>query len=134
MKIISNTLTTDNIARVASDLGFEAYGLTSEGTRKRGKWAGKTVFNTLLRPGPNMIKGSDLDYRYRATQIYSGRRIWAINWEGHRDFMLGIFELDPNATIDSSLARYNGVDEFERLHTLTGSDMNRGYRPKVSAS
>src|SRR3954454_7260720 len=98
MLLISASLTYEDVYNAAKDLGFEAHGLTNQGVRRGGKWRGKRVLSTLLRPGPNMVKGSELDDRYRAISagyFGAGRRIWAINWEGHRDFMRAIFEIDP---------------------------------------
>lgn len=108
-------------------LGIEIYNYNYEGLRKRGPWKDKHCHNFVLRP----LHGDNGD-KYRATG-YNGRRLWAVDWTGHRDFMRAVFEKDPNTVIDTALARYEGAEQFERLHTQTGSDMNRGFTKKVTA-
>jgi hypothetical protein len=63
----------------------------------------------------------------------NGRRKWAVSWEGHRAFMVTLFDADICAVLDSALARYNGRDEFVRLHGRTGSNLGSGYATKVVA-
>ena len=50
---------------------------------------------------------------------YHGRRLPAVSWEGHREFMLVVFERFPEARIKSAIADYKGRAEFFRLHPET---------------
>lgn len=125
MKFYS-TLTLEDCTSIARDLGLVLYSTADFGIRVRGKYAGKRALAFLLRPSRDM----DDDYR---SYGQGGRRIHAVNWYGHRDFMRQLFDRDPDATLDSALARYHGREQFDALHGLTGEDLNRGYQPKVTA-
>jgi len=120
---IYSTLSASELSNIAGSLGITTYNVTDNGVRTHGKYAGKRHVSLTLRP---------LTERYRARSD-SGRRLWAVDWEGHRDFMREVFGSDAGATIDSALARYRGQAEFERLHRLTGSNLGFGYREKVTA-
>lgn len=50
----------------------------------------------------------------------SGRHTIAVSWEAHRDVMRALFRRDPEARIQSALAVYRGVDDFERTYEATG--------------
>jgi len=123
---IYSTLAASDLESIAQRLGIITYNVADHGMVSRGRNAGKHKVSLVLRPQT----GSD---RYRAFADYSGRRKWAVTWEGHRDFMTNVFARDQSATIDSALARYRGVQEFLDLYPLTGSDLNHGFKAKVAA-
>lgn len=61
---------------------------------------------------------------------HTGRKIAAVCWHGHRDFMLALFRLAPDARIKTALADYRGADDFERKYRQTygnGNHYNLSY-------
>jgi hypothetical protein len=56
----------------------------------------------------------------RANKDGSLRRIpGAVCWHGHRAFMRAVFELAPEARIQTGLADYRGKEHFEATHGAT---------------
>ncbi len=51
----------------------------------------------------------------------TGRHSVNLCWHGHTAFMEALFALEPDARIESALARYNGVAEFNAHYDATGS-------------
>lgn len=59
-----------------------------------------------------------------------GRRIAAVCWHGHRDFMRALFRTNPEARIKTALADYRGSEDFERKFSGTygnGNSYNLDY-------
>lgn len=50
-----------------------------------------------------------------------GRRLIAVCWHAHRDVMLAIFNVNPDARITTMLADYRGIDSFLHHHLNTAS-------------
>jgi len=75
-----------------------------------------------LRPDKTLGR-SEGDYKYQRTSA-SGfspdRRVFAVCWHGHRDFMKELFERDPDARIKSMFADYRGKEQFEDKFEATG--------------
>jgi hypothetical protein len=102
---------------MAERLGMQLYDLRDGGERVRGRNAGRHEYRFTLRP-PH---GGDREAKYRAVRDapygQSGeRRIWAICWHGHRDFMRAVFALDTDATFKTSVDTWDGSDDFENRH------------------
>src|ERR1700738_1255430 len=53
------------------------------------------------------------------------RHIGAVCWHGYRDFMLDVFKGAPEAVMVTAMARYEGIEDFERKFEYTG-DQNVG--------
>jgi len=79
------------------------------------------------------------NYKYQRTSS-SGfnpeRRVHAVCWHGHRDFMRAIFKREPNARIKTMWADYKGSQDFERkfgatAHLNVGSMMYPAYAGSV---
>lgn len=87
--------------------GIQLFDTRDEGVRTRGKYAGKRALKLSLRP---------IDDTYRKQNPLTGRRIWAVDWFGHRDFMRGVFELDPTATFVTIVGTWAGSEDFEARH------------------
>lgn len=49
-----------------------------------------------------------------------GRRVNAVCWHGHRDFMYRLFDKFPCATLKTSIATYRGLDDFTAKFNETG--------------
>lgn len=79
------------------------------------------AFSFGLRPLTSLGK-IDGDYKYQRTSA-SGfrpeRRVFAVCWHGHRDFMRALYARDPEARIKSALADYKHSDHFEGTHEDT---------------
>lgn len=60
-----------------------------------------------------------------AKRSNTGRRIAACCWHAHRDVMIAIFNVNPEALLVTAMARYEGRDGFERNYPATG-DANIG--------
>ena len=106
------TLTEDEQREIGRELGIELYELREHGQRVR-------RYQYTLRPATE---------RYRSWDPMSGRRIWAVCWHGHRDYMRAVYELDPSARFKSAMADYRGADDFESkfpdtAYTNVGSQM-----------
>lgn len=67
-----------------------------------------------------------------ARRSWKGRRLPCACWHVHRDFLKAFFELEPEATVSTSLAVYRGHDGFLRdfpqtAKTNIGGVMRNGY-------
>jgi hypothetical protein len=51
----------------------------------------------------------------------TGRRIHAVCWHGHRDFLRSLFARTPSAVVISCVARYENSADFEASFAATGS-------------
>jgi len=49
-----------------------------------------------------------------------GRRVNAVCWHGHRDFMYKMFDKFPHATLKTSIVTYKGLDDFTEKFNETG--------------
>src|SRR5690606_19018612 len=106
MKVLNVSLGT--LEAVAESVGVKLYIVRQ--TNRKG-----TAWQLTLRPA------GDRYYR----RGHSGRRIWAVCWHGHRDFFRALFERAPNAKVRTVVASYDGREDFERTHSITG-DRNIG--------
>jgi hypothetical protein len=120
---IYSVLGPEELDTIANVQGIRTVELRDLGPApQRGRYAGKRHVALMLRPVT--------DYKRR---FKGERRVSAVTWEAHRDYMREIFARDPSATIDTVSARYRGADEFERLHAFTSRDpFGRSYG-KVTA-
>ncbi len=68
-----------------------------------------------LRPsGPKDTYGNYRYQRLSASWYNDTRRVHAVCWHGHRDFMIELFELDPDARVKTAIADYRGKADFEQ--------------------
>ena len=51
----------------------------------------------------------------------TGRRIHAVCWHGHRDFLRALFVRTPSAVVITAIARYEGSADFEASFAATGN-------------
>lgn len=107
MELRSETITHSDLQSLAEKLGMEIYNYRRD---SRQRTADVQLFT--LRP---------INETYRA---YSdeGRKLWAVSWEGHRDFMVELFDMDPEASLKSALATYKGRQDFWDGHAATRHD------------
>lgn len=77
------------------------------------------AWNFTLRPTGVKIDG---DYKYQRTSasgFHADRRVHAVCWHGHRDFMLAIYKREPEARIKTMWADYRGVEDFLEKYPQT---------------
>jgi hypothetical protein len=105
---------------VAESFGFRLYNDSRVGRA--------TQF--VLRPGPAMGN----KYRRTSASFYGGfrkdgtpRRVWAVCYHGHWDFMEALFALNPEARVKTAKADYRGLAGFNALAPAVG-DQNIGAR------
>jgi hypothetical protein len=126
MKLYTEHLTLEDLRQIGAPMGIRLENAT-EGMlrRQRGKFAGKYEHSFVLRPD-----GSQASEYYRLVRDnpYSPsgkRRVHAISWQGHWDFMVQLFNKDPDAVLVSAIGRYEGREGFYRDAPATG-DRNIG--------
>jgi hypothetical protein len=86
---------------------------------EKGKNKGKLNYiNFCLRPiGDN--------YRKISHKFGKERKVWAVCWHGHRDFMIELFRYNPNAKLTSSPLNgpssivYDGKEDFYNKYENT---------------
>lgn len=74
--------------------------------------------------------GADKEH-YRS--IKRGRRIAAVCWHGHRDFMRALYRRSPDMRLKTALADYRGADGFERAFPDTGRvNVGSAFEPQAA--
>jgi len=84
--------------------------------------------NIRFKSGPT-IKGKGFSFTLTVNSSGSsggrrsntGRKIAAACWHAHRDFFYALFELKPEAVVISSMARYEGFEDFEQEYHNSGN-------------
>lgn len=115
--------------------------IAEAGLKVYGEWSDYGHGNGIVREGralrfrlgldttqPRHNPGNFLPYQRRST--YSGRKVAAVCWHGHRDFMRALYRLAPDARIKTALADYHGAEDFERQFRSTygvGNGWNISY-------
>lgn len=80
----------------------------------RGRNAGRTLYTFVLRPDRSTANADGNCRHQRESAGYSsqGRKVHAVCWHGHADFMTLVFEADDTARIETGIATYAGRDDF----------------------
>lgn len=66
-----------------------------------------------LRPAGEKRNGNYIYQRTSASGWHAERRVHAVCWHGHRDFMREVFRVNPDARIKTGWADYKGSEDFE---------------------
>jgi len=111
-------LSESELRDIASDVGVAIHSDFSRGgIRKDGRaWRFRLALDST-------VPKRDSGYKYQRTSasgFHEGRRVAAVCWHGHRDYMRAIFARDPEARIKTSWADYKGSENFERDFPETG--------------
>lgn len=79
------------------------------------------AYSFVLRPDSKRKRDEwgNLPYQRRSASVYNERRVHAVCWHGHRDFMRELFARDPEARIKTSWADYRGRESFEDTFPAT---------------
>jgi len=104
--------TPEQISEVVSAVSVLSFGanLRFEETRSEQTRRGWTVLGVLR------VRDSG---RTGARLGPSGRRSVAASWEAHRDVMWGLFDLNPEGRIVTSIADYRGREDFVSKYRAT---------------
>jgi hypothetical protein len=107
------TLTPAEIRECAAEVGVQIHG---DSITKVGR-----AWNFRL----GLLSGvkRDKDHKYQRTSasgFNADRRVNAVCWHGHRDFMRALFRRDRDARIKSYFSDYKGSDDFEATFPETG--------------
>lgn len=105
-------LSYEQAVRIADELGIEYQGSDTSGPRKGVETSG------VLRPK----RGTPNPYQRVSVLRYGDdrqRRIYAVCWHGHRDFMRSAFAAGATR-ISTSFTTYYGGEDFERNYRYTG--------------
>lgn len=103
-------LTEAQLEQCATEIGVKLYEARVEGRAIRCR----------ILPTGEKIEG---DYKYQRTSAsgwHADRRVHAVCWHGYRDFMLAVFEVNPDARIKTMMADYRGKDDFLSKYEETG--------------
>lgn len=68
----------------------------------------------------------------RSRNLRGIRRVSAACWHVHRDFMKEVFRINPEARIQTALADYKGLEDFQAFFPVTGGT-NVGSRAQPLA-
>lgn len=125
MRLYTSLSSTD-LREIAADIGVEisTSGNTAPSAGKpisRGRNAGKTLYTFVLRPDRATADadGNCRHQRESAGWSTGGRRVHAVCWHGHADFMALVFRADPAARFETAFATYAGIADFARNYRET---------------
>ena len=110
------TVREDQLRDIADSMDIELYQFGSTEPSARGKYAGRNRYQFLLRPRSDR-------YRLIRESAYTRngyRRVWAVSWRGHRDFMRAVYALDSAATFRTAMATWRDAEDFEDRHEESG--------------
>ena len=112
------TLTPLEIREVAASVGVKIHSdWAGSGIRKDGRaWDFRLALNS------DVPKRGNAGYKYQRTSANRGigpRKVAAVCWHGHRDFMRAVFRIDPNARFKTAIADWKGSEDFERRFAQT---------------
>lgn len=105
------TLTPDELRDIAASVGVKIHSdYAGSGICKNGRaWNFRLALNSD-------IPKRDSGYKYQrvsASTYQNNRRVAAVCWHGHRDFMRAVFARDADARIKSAISDYRGSEAFE---------------------
>lgn len=103
-------VTEEQLSVVADRIGVKLYELREDGRALR----------FTLRPTGDRDEWGNYPYQRRtASWQDTERRVWAVCWHGHRDFMREVFRVNPDARIKTGWADYKGAENFEENYRDT---------------
>jgi hypothetical protein len=103
-------ITREQAAQAAERVGVE---LNPDTDEKNG------VLRTTIRPDSSLKPAQRAYTRFSANRGLARRRVNAVCWHGHRDWMRELFRINPDAVISSALATYRGVRDFDEKFSAT---------------
>ncbi len=108
-------------------------------------WQGKGIskdgralrFRLSVDTARHRDEGGFLPYQRMSMSRGINRKIAAVCWHGHRDFMRALFEMASEARIKTALADYRGTADFEHKFRSTqgeGNGWNVSYEQACGCS
>lgn len=124
--------TEDQIRQAIRETGLKVYGEWSDyGTGNGIERDGRALrFRLSIDTAQTRDADGFLPYQRQSANPSIRRKLAAVCWHGHRDFMRALFRLAPDARIKTALADYRGADDFERKYRQTygnGNHYNLSY-------
>lgn len=123
---IYTRLDRSDLREIAAEIGvsIDQSGNTQPSQGKpiqRGRNAGTNLFTLVLRPDRTTANedGNCRHQRESAGYGSQGRKVHAVCWHGHADFMTLVFERDDTARIETGIATYAGRADFLANYTET---------------
>ena len=107
-------LSEDTIRGIVGSVSDNVYGgnvIIDYIDSRRTRSDGRVTYRLKLRVADSRGDG--------ARASWSGRRTPSLCWHGFRDVIRAIFAVDPNATILTAMARYEGSEGFESTYPAT---------------
>lgn len=81
----------------------------------------RTYINTTIRP---------VGDRWRKVSVFSGRRVYAVDFCGHAAFINEVFKLNPQAKVVSGTATFDGLLDYARkFEDVKMQNIGSRYRP-----
>jgi hypothetical protein len=105
-------LNEQELQHAATEVGVTPHQLREDGRALR----------FTLRPDRSLGKLGG-DYKYQRTSssgFHPDRKVFAVCWHGHRDFMLEVFKCNPEARIKTMWADYKDREDFLDKYEATG--------------
>jgi hypothetical protein len=93
-------------------------GVTFEGSDESNS-AGYRVRGRLIPDRTKPIGARPFQRVSASIAFNEGRRVFAVCWHGHRDFMAKLFASFPNARIQTAIADYRGIADFDAKYIDT---------------
>jgi hypothetical protein len=98
--------------------------------------------NVRFKNGPDPVNQKGTGHRLTLTvhasskpggrRSNTGRKIAAACWHVHREFMRHLYDIAPEAVIQSALATYRGVQDFEETFEATGDgNIGSAFEPQA---
>lgn len=83
-----------------------------------------------LYPSGRLRPTAQIPYQLiRQTWQGTSRRVNAVCWHGHRDFLARLFTILPDLTVRTARATYRGLDNFHQTFPLTDINIGSNFQP-----
>lgn len=125
---VYTSLSILDLQQIAKEIGV---GLETSGNSQpsigvpitRGRNAGKRKFTFVLRPDRSTADadGNARHQRESAGYFSGGRKVHAVCWHGHADFMTLVYRADRTARIETGIATYADSADFQARYRETAS-------------
>lgn len=128
-------VTEENIREAAAEVGLRIFGWPEGSIEKDGCALRFRLAVNIA--SPRDVNGFLPFQRCSTLQVEKPRKIAAVCWHGHREFMRALFARVPSARIKTALADYRGSEDFERTHRRTqgtGNAFNLSYEQACGCS
>lgn len=119
-------LDRSDLAEIAAEIGVSInQSGNSQPTQgkpiSRGRNAGTNLFTLVLRPDRATadVDGNCRHQRESAGYYSGGRKVHAVCWHGHADFMTLLFRRDPAARIETGVETYANEADFLARYVRT---------------